>query len=166
VSSDAGITWKDIPGANSPTYQRNSTSAGNFLYRLTVTEQSSANIVSCRIASKYVAINVHPKPIVNAGADRVIFSGESVTLQGIVTGENPSFNWDPPDHLNATNILDPVASPPLDKEYSLYATSSFGCKNEDAVFIKVVEGIFVPNSPGEAGGGGVGFVETFVSIRS
>ena len=144
VSTDAGITWKDIPAANSLTYLRNPTTAGIYLYRLAVNEQSSAGIPGCRIASNYVVINVHAKPVVNAGSDRVMFNGENVTLDGNVTGENPVFYWGPPDNLSDINILDPVASPASEKKYTLYATSSFGCKNEDVLTIKVVAGIFVP----------------------
>lgn len=146
ISTDKGTTWKDIPGANSLTYLRNPTTAGIYWYRLAVNEQSSAGILSCRIASSYVVINVHQKPVVNAGSDRVIFNGESVTLDGNVTGESPVFYWAPPDNLSAINILDPVASPSTEKKYTLYATSSFGCKNEDAMMLKVVAGIFVPTA--------------------
>lgn len=144
VSSDSGNSWKDIPGANSLTYLRNPTTAGVYRYRLAVNEQSSAGILACRIASNYVVINVHAKPAVNAGADRIIFNGDSLKLQGSVTGENPVFYWGPPDNLSNINILDPVASPAAEKKYTLYATSSFGCKNEDDMIVKVVSGIFVP----------------------
>jgi len=144
LSTDTGTTWKDIPAANSLTYLRNPTTAGIYWYRLAVNEQSSAGILGCRIASNYVVINVHAKPDVNAGSDRVMFNGESVTLEGKVTGEDPVFYWGPPDNLSDINILDPVASPSLEKKYTLYATSAFGCKNEDVMMIKVVAGIFVP----------------------
>lgn len=146
VSTDAGNTWKDIPGANTITWPRSSTGAGMYWYRLAVNEQSSAGITACRIASNNVAINVHANPIVDAGADRVIFNGENVTLQGVVTGEDPVFYWDPPDNLSDINILDPIASPASEKKYSLYATTAFGCKSEDEIIIKVVAGIFVPTA--------------------
>ena len=146
VSTDAGNTWKDIPGANAITWLRSSTVAGKYWYRLAVNEQSSAGITACRIASNYVVINVHEKPIVNAGADRIIFKGENVNLQGVVMGEAPVFYWDPPGNLSNIHILDPIASPLAEKKYSLYATSAFGCKNEDEMIIKVVAGIFVPTA--------------------
>jgi len=146
VSTDLGNTWTDIPGANSTTYLRTPTVAGIHWYRLAVNQQSSAGILACRIASNYVVINVHAKPVVNAGADRIIFNGENVTLQGEVTGENPVFYWGPPDNLSNINVLDPIASPVSEKKYTLYGTSSFGCKNEDDVTIKVVAGIFVPTA--------------------
>jgi gliding motility-associated-like protein len=146
VSTDLGITWKDISGANSITYVRNPTTAGIYWYRLAVNEQSSAGILGCRIASNYIVINVHAKPVVDAGADRIIFTGENATLNGNVTGEGPIFYWSPPDNLSNINILDPVASPSIEKKYTLYSTSAFGCKNEDAMTVKVVAGIFVPNA--------------------
>jgi len=146
LSTDAGITWKDIVGTNSLTYLRNPTTAGMYWYRLAVNELSSVGVLGCRIASNYVVINVHPKPAVDAGGDRVMFTGESLTLQGSVTGESPVFYWSPPDNLSSTNILDPIASPSSGKKYTLYATSAFGCKNEDEMMIKVVAGIFVPTA--------------------
>jgi gliding motility-associated-like protein len=146
VSIDTGKTWKDIPAANSVTYLRYPAGAGTYLYRLAVTEQSSAGILACRIASNNVVINVHAKPNVNAGADRVIFTGENVNLSGNVTGENPSYYWSPPDYLNDIRRIDPIASPLQNQLYTLYAVSSFGCTKEDAVLVKVVAGIFVPTA--------------------
>jgi gliding motility-associated-like protein len=146
VSTDAGSTWKDIPGANSITWLRSSTGAGIYWYRLAVNEQSSVGITACRIASNYVVINVHSKPVVDAGADRIIFNGENANLQGKVTGEAPVIYWDPPDNLSSTTVLDPIASPSSEKKYSLHATSAFGCKNEDEMIVKVVAGIFVPTA--------------------
>lgn len=145
-SIDLGRTWKDIPGGDQITYVRNPTTAGVYWYRLAVNEQSSAGILGCRIASNYVVINVHPKPAVDAGPDRIMFKGENVTLNGNVTGENPSFYWSPPDNLSNINILDPVATPAAEKNYILNATSAFGCKNQDVMTIKVVAGIFVPTA--------------------
>ena len=147
VSTDLGNSWKDIPGANSANYLRHPTmTAGIYWYRLAINEQSTTGIAGCRIASNYVVINVHTKPIVDAGADRTIFTGEEATLQGNVAGEAPVYYWGPPDNLSDINILDPVASPASEKKYTLYATSAFGCKNDDAMTIKVVAGIFVPTA--------------------
>lgn len=145
-SKDTGRSWQDIPGANSITYQRNPTLAGIFLYRLSVNEQASASNKFCRIASENLVIHVHTKPIVNAGDDRVMFVGDTVTLNGMVTGDNPSFYWDPPDYLSNINQLDPIASPKQQQLYTLNAISSFGCSNQDAVLLKVVAGIFVPTA--------------------
>jgi gliding motility-associated-like protein len=146
VSTDSGKVWKDIAGANTITYQRNLTAAGFYWYRLTVIEQSVVNVVACRIASNNVAVNVHSKPFVNAGPDRIMIAGNIIIIDGKVTGENPVYYWDPPDYLNDFKIEKPSASPVNDITYTLYATSPFGCSNQDAASIKVVKGIFVPTA--------------------
>lgn len=146
VSKDTGRSWQDIQGANSITYQRNPTVAGIFMYRMSVNEQASVSNQFCRIASENVVIHVHPKPFVNAGNDRVLFAGDTVVLNGMVRGDNPTFYWDPPDYLSNSNLLDPISSPQQDQLYTLHATSSYGCKNQDEVFLKAVAGIFVPTA--------------------
>ena len=146
LSTDAGTTWQDIPGAAALSYQRAPTSAGNYLYRLSVVEKVSEAIPSCRIASNVVAINVHAPPFVNAGNDRILFSGTPITLQGFVSGEFPSYYWSPSSYLDNDTVLTPVASPPADIRYLLIAKSAYGCTNKDETQVKVVAGIFVPNA--------------------
>jgi gliding motility-associated-like protein len=146
VSADSGKSWKDIAGANSLTYVRNATGAGAYSYRLTVTELTGVTIPSCRIASNNIIINVHAKPVVNAGADKLLVIPGSVQLDGTATGDNPVVYWSPPGDLSRADITSPVATPPADRLYTLYATSAFGCKNEDAVFVKVISGIYVPTA--------------------
>jgi gliding motility-associated-like protein len=145
VSTDSAKTWMDILNATTLTYQRNKTDRGSYWYRVTVTERSSAAITACRIASNKVVINVHAKPYVNAGPNRIIIAKDAINLNGKVTGDQVSYYWDPPDNLNDVNILDAVATPLTDKVYTLFAITPFGCNNKDEVEIRVVGGIYVPN---------------------
>ncbi len=146
-STDNGANWQDIAGANQLTYIRTPTVApGNYLYRLSVTEQNSVTILSCRVASNVVAINLHANPVVSAGPDRVEIAGTPVTLNGSVSGELPVYYWTPSAYLNNDSALTPEASPPADMSYILFATSAFGCKNNDGMHLKVVGGIYVPNA--------------------
>jgi gliding motility-associated-like protein len=147
VSTDKGITWKNIPGATSLSYTRLPTAAGgNYWYRLSVIEASVASISSCRIASNRVIINVHPKPLVDAGPDRIILTGNSATLSGKAEGENIKYNWSPDKYLNTINDLNPTVTPTDNVNYTLSAISDFGCPNEDYVQVTVVKDIFVPTA--------------------
>jgi gliding motility-associated-like protein len=146
ASSDGAKTWQNIDGATSLLYQRLPSAAGNYLYRLTVIEQKSAAIISCRIASNNVAINVHKNPLVDAGPGRILIAGTPVTLEASVTGEDPAYYWNPSAYLNDNTLLTPVASPPADMAYTLLATTPYGCANKDETTVKVVAGIFVPNA--------------------
>ncbi|MEQ1678668.1 MAG: gliding motility-associated C-terminal domain-containing protein, partial [Chitinophagaceae bacterium] len=146
ISTDSGVIWKDIPGANSLVYQRQPTITGYYSYRLTVAESGNAGIANCRIVSNILTISTHPKPVINAGPDRTIISGRQTVLAGISTNTNNIFNWSPPDYLSSTSVLNPVASPERDMYYLLSAVSQYGCTNADQVLVKVVAGIFVPTA--------------------
>ena len=146
VSTDSMATWKDIPGATALNYQRQPTVPGRYWYRLTVAENGNTGITGCRIASNVLLINVHPKPVVNAGPDRIIMNGGKAQLNATASGENISVLWSPPGGLDDIAILTPIASPRTNTYYTLQATSIFGCVNEDQVLIQVVAGIFVPTA--------------------
>lgn len=147
LSMDSGATWKDIPGATGASYTRNQTaSPGNYWYRMTVVEATYAGLISCRIASDAVVINVHPKPKVNAGPDRIIITGNAVTLAANAAGDNLAIAWAPDLFINDINTLTPTVSPPTDMIYTLSAVSASGCANEDNAKVKVVAGIFVPTA--------------------
>lgn len=147
LSPDSGKTWKDIPGANTASFIRQATpTPGIYLYRVTVTDKRFSGILSCRIASNVLCIHIHAKPYVNAGADRVTVIGDTVHLSGTVTGEHPSYNWQPPDRLSDATKLDAASSPVSDITYTLQGVSAFGCTNNDNVMIKVVKDVFVPSA--------------------
>ncbi|MFI5187317.1 MAG: gliding motility-associated C-terminal domain-containing protein [Chitinophagales bacterium] len=147
LSIDSGSTWNDIPGADNTTYVRLPVSSpGGYRYRLTVVDASVAGITSCRIASNLLIINVHPKPVANAGPDRVYIKGIPITISAIATGENISFTWSPQLYMSDTGTLDPTVTPPYDIIYSLFVQSSYGCTNKDSMKVTVVSGIYVPNA--------------------
>jgi len=147
VSTDSGAIWTDIAGANNLSFLRKPTTAGSYWYRLTVTEQSSAGIKACRIASNNIVVNVYEKPLVNAGGNRIMIAGHGIVLNGVVvSNDNPVYYWDPPDQLSDINITTPLATPVTDKKYTLYAVTAAGCTNQDTAFVKVIAGIFVPNA--------------------
>jgi gliding motility-associated-like protein len=145
-STDKGITWKDIAGATSTTYMDRPSAAGNYWYRLTVIEASVASLISCRIASNILMVNVHPKPIIDAGGDRIVITGNSAILAGKAEGDSLVYSWSPDTYMNDINNLTPTVSPPTDIIYTLSAQSSYGCTNEDNVLVKVVTGIYVPTA--------------------
>jgi gliding motility-associated-like protein len=89
---------------------------------------------------------IHSIPIVDAGPDRVLIAGQSLTLHATVEGESPVYSWSPTHFLSDPSSLEPIAGPPADISYLLQATSAFGCTGEDAVSLKVVSGIFIPTA--------------------
>jgi gliding motility-associated-like protein len=146
LSTDKGSTWKDIAGATSAIYTRNSTGAGSYWYRLAVLESRYLGVLSCRIASNLVIIEVHPKPIVDAGPDRVMITGDSIKLNGRAEGEGLDYEWKPGIYVSNDTILNPLIKPVSDIGYTLAAVSKYGCASKDETFVKVVQDIFIPNA--------------------
>ena len=69
-------------------------------------------------------------------ADQLICIGESVQLD--VFGEPAiSFSWSPATGLNDPNIINPIATPSSTTTYTVTATDSQGCTDEDAVTIEI-----------------------------
>ena len=146
LSTDKGITWNDIPGANTTFYTRQPTDAGSYWYRLSVVEASAAGVSACRISSNDVIINIHAKPIVDAGPDRFVIAGNSATLNGKAEGEGLVYSWSPDKYISDIKELHPVISPVSDISYILSARSAFACSSEDTVLVKVVTGLYIPNA--------------------
>jgi len=146
LSTDRGKSWSDIAGSASLYFQRMATGAGDYWYRLAVNEASTAGLASCIIASNPLKINVHANPLVNAGTDKVLISGNDVTLSAAATGEDLSYQWSPDEAISAIDVLRPVVQPLADIQYQLLATSRYGCTGKDSVNVRVVKDIFVPNA--------------------
>jgi gliding motility-associated-like protein len=56
-----------------------------------------------------------------------------------------TYLWEPPTGLSNAEISNPSASPDEDITYTLTVTSDKGCKNSDAVFVKVLKKPLIPN---------------------
>jgi len=94
-----------------------------------------------------VNIKVNKNAFADAGEDRKIISGQSVSLNGKVSGEDFTYYWTPADYLDDPTKLNPVASPPTDITYTLHTISNLGCINGiDEVFVKVYPKIVIPNT--------------------
>lgn len=109
-------------------------------YKVTVT-----NPFGC-VDSAFVTVNVWRKPLVNAGPDQQIFSGEPATLNGTVSGTAASYSWWPSLAMQNSGSLTPVVSPEETTTYTLTAVSGMGCGTvNDDVIIKVYKAIKPPN---------------------
>ncbi|WP_290303865.1 gliding motility-associated C-terminal domain-containing protein [Mucilaginibacter flavus] len=98
------------------------------------------------VESAKVTVNVLPPPIADAGKDRAMFEGQSITLGGTAKNANV-YSWTPTTALSDPTILNPVASPTDDITYTLHVSSQYNCGiAESSVFVRVYKKIIVPNS--------------------
>ncbi|MBS1588454.1 MAG: PKD domain-containing protein [Bacteroidetes bacterium] len=103
---------------------------------------------SCLPDTHTVKVVVFPKPIVDAGQDITIISGQSTILSA--KGSNfESLIWSPASTLSCEVCSNPSASPRTTTQYRVVAVSMYGCKTSDTVTVHVLcdkSQLFIPNS--------------------
>ncbi len=108
----------------------------------------TVNTNGCNSDTLTKQFTVYAYPTVNAGPDRVVLEGGSITIEPIVTGNGLQYLWTPATYLNSTTIEKPTASNILDDiTYTLTVTGDGGCTAApDKMFVKVLKMPKVPNT--------------------
>jgi len=106
------------------------------------------NSQGCNSDTLTQQFTVYPYPVVDAGPDRLVLQGGSITMQPVVTGNDLQYLWSPATYLDNRNIEVPVASNMLDDiTYSLTVTGRGGCTAPpDYMFVKVLKAPNIPNT--------------------
>lgn len=141
ASGGTAYKWFPIDGLSDPNIANPLASPKeSTLYTVTVSNGACS-------ATATVEVNIIKNAIADAGTDLKILNGQSVVLNGKVTGDNVTYFWTPTDYLDDPTKLNPIATPPFDITYTLHAESISGClSSTDDIFVKVYPKIIIPNS--------------------
>jgi gliding motility-associated-like protein len=126
------------------------------LYILTVANNE------CKVSDS-VLITVDKLPTANAGSDKVIIKGQSVTLNGVAGGTDVTYLWTPNESITGVTTLIPVVNPTVNQMYALNVVSNKGCGTAtDSVLVKVYQQLYIPNAftPNSDGINDTWFIET------
>jgi gliding motility-associated-like protein len=142
ATGGATYSWLPVTGlSNAAVAGPVASPAVTTLYTVTVT-----SVVNCQAADT-VRITVLKKPVADAGADKKMVEGQTVSLSGITGGDVSNYFWTPPIYINDPSSLTPIVSPPADQLYTLHVASGNGCGTAtDDVFVRVFKKIIVPNA--------------------
>jgi gliding motility-associated-like protein len=92
-------------------------------------------------------IEVYKSPVANAGTLVYILAGGQIEIPATAEGTNLKYEWFPSIGLNKTDVLNPIASPDNDTEYTLTATTQpDGCATTSKVLVKVLQVLNPPNT--------------------
>lgn len=89
---------------------------------------------------------VFESPLADAGPSVFILSGGQYKIPAKASGKNVTYKWTPSTGLDRDDILNPIASPEEDTEYTLTVSTDEGCSVKTKVFIKVLGEVHPPTS--------------------
>jgi gliding motility-associated-like protein len=93
------------------------------------------------------SIEVYKSPVADAGTLIYILAGGQIEIPATAEGINLKYKWSPAIGLNKTDVLNPIASPDQDTEYTLTATTQpDGCATTSTVLVKVLQVLNPPNT--------------------
>jgi gliding motility-associated-like protein len=126
---------------NTPAFTYTYSAAGTYNVSLFI-----FNDHGCRSTTFTSPVTVHPYPVVDAGPDRFVLEGGTITLEPVVTGNDLSYVWTPDLYFSGSNaVKNPVVKGVNDQTYLLTVTARGGCKMGDEVFVKVLRTPIIPN---------------------
>lgn len=144
----AGITgWQwslgDGAMASTPALTHHYGTAGTYTIGLVVKD-----LRGCPSAPFSRLLTIARNPVVDAGPDKYIKPGESVTLEARMTSpDRYRYVWAPPVALNSTTVLNPVAAPPTTTQYLLTATDTSSlCAASDSMTVLVFNDLHIPTA--------------------
>jgi len=142
IAGDGGVYSSDGRGLSANgTFNPKLAGIGshNVTYTFTADNGCTASITK--------SIIVYASPRADAGSTVFILSGGEVQLPAVANGENLTYEWTPAKALSNNKVLNPVASPEEDTEYTLTVTANpSGCQNTAKVLVKVLQVLSPPNT--------------------
>lgn len=132
-SMDNGISWTDITGETSLSYQFNKTAVGVYKYRMSVAEGANIALSNCRVASTPVTITVHDYPVVTATSNSPVCEKQVINL---TASGGATYTWSGPagfsSQLAAPSL---IAKNNSGGQYNVTGTDQFGCTDSASVTV-------------------------------
>jgi gliding motility-associated-like protein len=99
---------------------------------------------ACEV-NRSIEVIVLAQPQADAGENKKLLNGQSVILNGKVTGDQVTYFWSPATYLDDPTKLNPIATPPESITYTLHVQSICGIVSA-TVQVKVYPKIEIPNA--------------------
>jgi gliding motility-associated-like protein len=141
ASGGTSYTWSPATGLSNPTIANPIASPTDTTkYTVTVTNNTCSSTAS-------VTVNVTKKPVMSAGGNKTVISGQSVRLTGTAKGSGVlTYAWTPTTNLSDPTSLTPLATPTVNTTYTLHVTEALcGTTITDTSRVTVYTKVEVPN---------------------
>lgn len=153
ASGAVTYSWSPTTGLSNPTGQ-NPMAYPDTTTTYTVTGYGKD---ACFTSQAQAVVTVHPLPVVNAGPDITLATGDSYQIPVVGSDDITKVEWWPVNYLDCVDCLKPTATPKSTTTYTVSATNAFGCVGVDDITIKMVcesgntwlPNTFTPNNDGQ-----------------
>jgi hypothetical protein len=122
-------------GANSSSFS--SSNLENDTQIQLLVQSNAACLINNSAQSNIVRVKVSEPPAANAGTDKIICAGASVTL-GLTATTGNTYSWSPAGGLDNPSIAEPSAHPIQTTTYILTVTNNQGCSSTDQAVVTVI----------------------------
>ncbi len=107
----------------------------------------TVNSFGCKTETLSKLITVHPYPTANAGPDRIVLEGGTISINAAATGNELQYLWTPSQYLNNPTIISPkCVDVKFDVLYTLTVTGKGGCAVTDEMYVDVLKIPRIPNT--------------------
>jgi gliding motility-associated-like protein len=148
-SVNTTYSWTPPTGLSNPNIANPlATVTANTVYTVT------ARLNGCTRTDQ-VVVTTKPLPLVNAGPDKLIVSGDEVMLNGSGIANPVSIAWTPNTAITGANTYTPLVKPTTTTTYTLSVRDNSNCVGTDNVVVTVlpycinVMNAFTPNGDGQ-----------------
>ncbi|HTO37535.1 MAG TPA: gliding motility-associated C-terminal domain-containing protein [Brumimicrobium sp.] len=142
--ASGGETYSWFPAnkvANPTASNTTSSPTSSTIYTVLVTDENGC------IDSAKVYVECFPNPTVSVTpTDYYGFVGDEVQFYATGSSPNGSYVWTPEKYLSCDSCRNPIAYPPVSKNYTVEFTDENGCKATNDVRIHFEGIIYVPNT--------------------
>lgn len=91
-------------------------------------------------------VTVYANPVITMAASATMLEGGQLTIKATATGDSLTYAWTPATGLSKTNVLNPIATPANDTQYTLTVTTAKGCSASATITVIVLKAPVVPNT--------------------
>ncbi len=129
ISNDMGLTWQNIPGANTPTLTVNAPNTSLQYSLLTANSNNNLSVLSCRVRSESVPLQLDDLSKFRiAGPDTIVCNGAPAILEA---GQQKSFIW-------SDGSTQPTLTTSEPGWYSVSILSEHNCPARDSIFVQKI----------------------------
>lgn len=151
-STGVSYSWSPSTGLSS-TSVANPTATLTGTQAFTQTYTVTATLNGCTRTDQ-VDVRVNPLPVISAGPDRTIVSGDEIILTGSGITNPTSILWTPNTAITGANTYTPSVKPTTTTTYTLTVRNSNNCVSTDNAIVNVlpycinIMNAFTPNGDG------------------